>query len=372
MMRQKSNTAVKAFALIVAVCLSWSAMAQKTDDDKLTVRSDAPDRYTVQKGDTLWSIAGKYLDKPWRWHEIWDMNKDQIKSPQRLHVGDVLILKRNVSNEDKPQLTIEKISPTVRSSPLPHTEIPSIPPADLEPFLTRSFIGDASSLANAAEIIEARDRSRILQGTNDFVYAIGVTQDKGLRWNLFRPGKPIRDIEGKVLGIEYKFLGYAEVDKFGGDPNEASTLRILSSNEEISVGDRLIPVPSEVILNYAPHAPDRKVEAFVVSSFRGATEMGRGEVVVIDQGEKQGIEVGHVLAVYRQITPIADPRPNTAHEQIVRGFDQTTWYKKPNMIKVPDERIALAFVFRTFDNASYAIMLNTTSTVNVGDFVRNP
>lgn len=374
MMRQKSNTAVKAFALIVAVCLSWSAMAQKTDDGKLTVRSDAPDRYTVQKGDTLWSIAGKYLDKPWRWHEIWDMNKDQIKSPQHLHVGDVLILKRGgaASDESQPQLTVEKISPTVRSSPLPNTEIPSIPPADLEPFLTRSFIGDAHSLANAAEIVETRDRSRILQGTNDFVYAVGVTQEKGSRWNLFRPGNPIRDIEGKILGIEYKFLGYAEVDKFGGDPNEASTLRILSSNEEISVGDRLVPVPSEVILNYAPHAPGRKVEAFVVSSFRGATEMGRGEVVVIDQGEKQGVEVGHVLAVYRQISPIADPRPNTAREQIVRGFDQTTWYKKPNMIKVPDERIALAFVFRTFDNASYAIMLNTTSTVNVGDFVRNP
>lgn len=373
MMRKKSNTAAKALALIAAVCLSWSSMAQTTEEaakEKLIIRSDAPARYTVQKGDTLWGIAGKYLDKPWRWPEIWNLNKDQIKNPHRIYPGDVIVLSRTASGD--PRLSIEKISPTVRVSPLPHSEIPSIPPGDIEPYLTRSFIAGPDGLANAAEIVEGRDRSRILRGANDLVYAIGMAPDKGTRWNLFRPGKPIRDIEGKLLGIEYRYLGSAEVERFGGDVNEASTIRILSASEEIGIGDRLVPVPSEVLVNYAPHAPDREIEAFIVSSFRDATEMGRGEIVVIDQGEKQGVEVGHVLAVYRQVAPIADPRPNTTHEQIVRGFDQTTWYKQPNMIKVPDERIALAFVFRTFENASYAITLNTTDPINVGDFVRNP
>jgi hypothetical protein len=373
MMRQKSNTAAKAFALIAAVCLSFSSIAQTTENanrEKLTVRSDAPARYTVQKGDTLWGIAGKYLDKPWRWPEIWNMNKDQIKNPHRIYPGDVIVL--SLDGDKEPRLSIERISPTVRVSALPHAEIPSIPPSDIEPFLTRSFIAGADGLANAAEVVEARERNRILQGTNDLVYAIGVTPDKGTRWNLFRPGKPVRSIEGKFLGVEYRYLGNAEVERFGGDVNEASTIRILSASEEISVGDRLAPVPSEVVVNYAPHAPDRQVEAFVVSSFRGASEMGRGEIVVIDQGEKQGVAVGNVLAVYRQVEPIADPRPNTAREQIIRGFDNTTWYKKPNLIKVPDERVALIFVFRVFENASYALTLNTTDPINVGDFVRNP
>jgi hypothetical protein len=370
MMRQKSTTAAKAIVLIAAVCLSWGSIAQTTDADKLTVRSDAPDRYTVQKGDTLWGIAGKYLDKPWRWPEIWNLNKEQIKNPHRIYPGDVIVLLRNGDGE--PRLMIDKLSPTVRASPLPHEEIPSIPPGDIEPFLTRSFIAGPDGLEKAAGIVEGRARSRILQGTNDLVYAVGVTPDKGTRWNIFRPGKPIRDIEGKVLGVEYRYLGNTEVERFGGNDNEASTLRILSANEEIGVGDRLVPVPSEMMVSYAPHAPDKKIEAFIVSSFRSASEMGRGEIVVIDQGEKQGVEVGHVLAVYRQVKPIADPRPNTAREQIIRGFDNTTWYQKPNMITVPDERIALVFVFRVFENASYAMTLNTTDPVSVGDFVRNP
>jgi hypothetical protein len=363
--------AVKAFTLIAAVCLSWSAFAQTTDADKLTVRSDAPDRYTVKKGDTLWGIAGKYLDKPWRWPEIWNMNKDQIKNPHWIYPGDVILLTRDGANGE-PRLSIEKLSPTVRSSPLPNAEIPTIPPADIEPFLTRSFIAGVNGLSNAAEIVETRSRTRILQGTNDFVYAAGVTSDKGTRWNIFRPGKQLRDIEGKLLGTEYRYLGNVEVEKFGENDNEASTLRILSANEEIGVGDKLVPVPSEVVMNYTPHAPSHKVEAFIVSSLRNTVELGRGEVIVIDQGEKQGVENGSVLAVYRQVAPIADPRPNMSREQIIRGFDTTTWYKRPNLIKVPDERIALVFVFRTFENASYAITLNTTSPINIGDFVRNP
>jgi hypothetical protein len=371
MMRQKSTTAAKAFVLIAAVCLSWSSIAQTTDADKLSVRSDAPDRYTVQKGDTLWGIAGKYLDKPWRWPEIWNLNKDQIKNPHRIYPGDVIILLRGGAHGE-PRLMIERLSPTVRASALPHAEIPSIPPGDIEPFLTRSFIADAEGLSGAAEIVEGRARSRILQGTNDLLYVVGVTPDKGTRWNIFRPGKPIRSIEGRLLGVEYRYLGSTEVERFGTHENEASTLRILSASEEISVGDRLVPVPSEVVVNYAPHAPDRTVEAFIVSSFRGATEMGRNEIVVIDQGERQGVAVGNVLAVYRQVKPIEDPRPNTAREQIIRGFDNTTWYQKPNMITVPDERIGLLFVFRTFENASYALTLNTTDPVKVGDFARNP
>jgi hypothetical protein len=372
---------LKAIVLIAAGSLSWGAAAQVTDDaarDKSTIRSDAPARYTVQKGDTLWSIAGKYLDAPWLWAELWEMNKDQIKNPHRLYPGDVIVL--SLSGAGTPRLSLERrddrptvtLSPKVRESDLPSQEISSIPASDIEPFLTRSFIADASGLVGAGEIVEGRARGRIVRGTNDVVYAIGLTADKGVRWNIFRKGKTIRDIEGNLLGSEFRYLGNAVVERFSTDITEASTIRIVSSSEEISIGDQLLPVPSEVIVNYLPRAPERKAEAFVVSSFRRSVEMGRGEIVVLDQGEKQGVEVGHVLAVYRQVKPIDDPRPEMSREQIIRGFEATTWYKKPNFIKVPDERIGLLFVFRTFDNASYAMALNTTEPINIGDLARNP
>ncbi len=367
-MCQKFITLGKMAAFFVAFCFSLGAFAQ-TQEDALTVRADAPGTYTVKKGDTLWDIAGRFLDKPWRWPEIWNLNKAQIKNPHLIYPGDVI----NLSFVDgKARLSIERLSPMVRSSALPHEAIPSIPPGDIEPFLTRSFIAEQQALSKAAVIVEGRERDRILRGNNDLVYVIGLDANEGTRWNIFRPGQAVRDIKGNQIGTEYRYLGTAEVERFGSHENEASTVRIVSVREEIGIGDRLVPMPKELTVNYAPHAPEQPVEAYIVNSQHGSAEMGRTDIVTLDQGTRQGVEAGHVLAIYRQIAPIPDPRPNTSQEQIIKGFDNTTVFVKQNMIDVPDERIGLLFVFRAFDNASYAMLLNMTSPAKVGDIVRNP
>ncbi|MDR0588245.1 MAG: LysM peptidoglycan-binding domain-containing protein [Burkholderiales bacterium] len=386
---QEFNT-TKIIAMIFAtLCFSFASLAvaqQQGNDIKLRV--DAPDRYTVQKGDTLWAISGKFLENPWRWPEIWGMNKEDIKNPHLIYPGDVIVLLRNpdgsvrlVLNPTAAQLKpaqpvptrqTVKLTPKVRASDLEVQPIPTIPVGDLEPFLTQSTIATQNVFESSASIVEARERSRILRGTGDVLYAIGIDQSRGNLWNVFRSGKAIRDLNGKILGVEYRNLGLVEVENFGKGEDEASRVRVTSSREEVGIGDRLLPVSGEARVDYAPHAPDHPVEAFIVTSQHDSSELGRSDIVTLDQGAQQGVEVGHVLAVYRHYKPVADPRPNSNSEQFIQGEDATVVYKQGKAIKIPDERIGLLMVFRVFEKASYAILLNMTDPAKVGDYAKNP
>src|SRR5438874_5708372 len=158
---QKSITALLALALASAGLL---ALAQ----GDLQVKDTAPDRYVVQKGDTLWSIATKFLSDQWRWPEIWRMNQEQIRNPHNIFPGDVLVLDRSVS---PPQLRIaeagagagagpglgvaggEKLLPRIYTQPSTSEAIPAISPTSIEPFLTQPLLIEEGGLARAPRII---------------------------------------------------------------------------------------------------------------------------------------------------------------------------------------------------------------------------
>ena len=343
----------------------------------VSVQPNAPHSYTVQKGDTLWGISGKFLRDPWRWPDVWRMNRDQIRNPHLIYPGDVVRLDYV---DGQPRLSIAgggttgpretlRISPTVRSAPLDREAIPTIPPGDIEPFLTRPLVTGPDGLPGAAEIVAGRDRQRVVRGEGDRIYVVGVDPASGALWHIYRPAGAIRSLDMKEqLGNEYRYLGTGRVERFA----EVSTLLIENAVEEIQIGDQLVPAPRETIVNYAPHAPARDVEGRIIATIADTVEMGRGSIVTIDKGTQDGVDVGTVLAVYRSVAPIPDPRPNTDPEVIVRFFEQTTWYRKDKFLEVPEERTGLAFVFRTFDRVAYAILLNTTDPVQIGDLVRKP
>jgi hypothetical protein len=327
----------------------------------------------VQKGDTLWAISGKFLRDPWRWPDIWRMNREQIKNPHRIYPGDVVALDMS---DGTPRLTLSRsgrdvtrLSPATRATPLDAAAIPSIPPGDLEPYLTRPLITGPEGLTGTAEIVAGRDRERVIRGQSDKVYVVGLDPKAGDTWHIYRPGKPLISLDtGEILGFENRYIGLAKVDRFA----DVSTVTIVESVEEVFVGDRMLPVPGEVLLNYVPHAPQRDINGRIIASYRNATEMGRGALVTIDKGTADGVDVGTVLAIYRGVAPILDPRPNTDVPRILRFLDQTTLFVPDKYLEVPQERTGLLFVFRTFDRLSYAILLNTTDPVTVGDFVRKP
>ena len=330
----------------------------------IAIKPDAPDRYTVVKGDTLWGISQRYTDSPWRWNELWEGNKDHIKNPHLIYPGDVIVLDRS-----KAQLAIEgsgsgaggtvRMSPHVRAESMAGAAIPSIPPAIIEPFLTRPLVVEPDGLARAPTIV-ATEESRVIIESGNRAFVKGIGDSKEASWFAYRQGSPLVDPDtNTTLGFEAVYLGTARVTRAG----EPAVIQLTSVTQEVGIGDKLVPAGRAEVPSYAPHAPTSQIQGRVISIYGKnprAGETGPQTVISINRGKAQGLEVGHVLALYRPGATVGVPDPSTR-----RG---TTGEK----LTLPNERIGLAFVFRVFDKVSYALVMTINRPVAPLDVVQNP
>ena len=347
------------FAVLAAALAATPLMAEP--QAQAVLKDNAPDRYVVVKGDTLWAIAAKFLRDPWRWPEMWKLNQEQIKNPHLIYPGDVIVLDRSGS---QPELKVEmgetvKLSPRIRAEDIGKQPIPSIPPKVIEPFLSRPLVIEPDGLDNAPRIIAAQ-ADRVFLGSNDVAYVSGIKDAKvDSLWHIYRPGKALIDPESqKTLGYEAVFLGDGKVTK-AGDP---ATIVIVGAQQEIGKGDRLVAAGPLTLHSYAPHAPTTQIRGRIIAVRGGLGETGPQNVVTINRGSRDGLEPGHVLAILRLGRTVEDR--TSSHKWF--GTD------KVKDTKLPDERYGLVFVFRTFDRVSFALVMSATRPVLVGDVVTTP
>jgi nucleoid-associated protein YgaU len=338
----------------------------------------APERYTVKRGDTLWAISILYLKSPWRWPELWGMNKQQISNPHLIYPGQVMVLVRTPEGRAQLRLagtegTVPAPAPaaeTAAPAPIPVVKlhprvrdlgdmgaeaIPSIPNRLIEPFLSQPMVVSADDLAKYPRIV-ATPEDRLYLGRSDLAYARGIEDRGQTDFHVFRPARALfdpDDYDHKKPPIAYEafFLGSARVVRRG----EVTSLKITDSRQEIGVADRLIPIQHEPLINYVPHRPKGAIEGRLISVYGGIGDAGANSIVTLNRGARDGVEIGTVLGVNRVGQTVRD-RTVAAQE----------------FVKLPDERIGQVFVFKVFDGISYALVMTATDPIKVGDRFGQP
>ncbi len=314
--------------------------------------ANAPDTYTVVRGDTLWGISGRFLRQPWRWPEIWQMNRDQIRNPHWIYPGQLIVLDRTTGTM---RLGAAGAGGTVKLSPQIRAEtsreaIPSIPPEAIEPYLTQPLIVENATMLSSPRIVASRER--VVLGAGDVAYVAGIVDPAVKSYQVFRPGRALKDPDtGDTVAWQADYLGTADVVRAG----EPATLTITSSKMEMGAGDRLVPATKATPLNYMPHAPERAVTGRILAIYSGVTYAGPSMVVAINRGAADGLDIGSVLAIRSFGRTIVD-RTNGSKQSIT----------------LPEERKGLLFVFRVFDGVSYGLITSSSDTVEVGDSVAKP
>lgn len=368
--------------------------------EELKLRADRPDRYVVVKGDTLWDISAKFLESPWNWPKIWNVNPEVKTSkdgqrvfdnPHLIYPGDVLVFRNgklvretvaetttgdtppseqtsstysssdpgvSVSREEYGQrrkLDTGFVGRTVRLRPKVRREsleeaIPTIPPEAISPFLNTPLVVGRDELKEAGYITTGLD-DRLIIGTGSEFYARGLSDPNATNYKIFRQGGPLRDPEsGRVLAYEAIYLGEAKVIR----PGDPAKMAIVSVKKEILPTDRLLVATQKPSLPYyQPRPPKKDVKGWILAADDAVSEIGPNVVVAISLGREDGVEEGNVLRIMRHVGKHRDP---------VTGRNYG----------LPDEQSGLLLVFRSHEEVSYGLVMQAQRSIHLFDAVITP
>lgn len=342
-----------AFGLL-AFCLTLTSIA-----DEVQLKDSHPDHHNVVKGDTLWDISETFLQNPWMWPEIWHVNP-QIENPHLIYPGDIITL---IYLDGKPRLTVErgeraykmspgtvKLEPTIRIKPLGQA-IPAIPLDAIDKFLTRSRVVSVEELDSAPYVLTGSEQHLVV-GAGDDLYARGEYDESVNVYGVYRAGQRFVDPQTKeLLGMQALDIGTVKMQAKEGD---IGTFAVTRTTEEIRITDRLLPHEERAIdSTFFPSVPEAEITGQIMAVEGGLSQVGRMDVVAINRGEREGIEIGNVMAIFKDGGMIKDR---------ING----------DIVKLPDEKAGLLMVFRTFEKMSFALVLEASRPLAVNDKLRRP
>ena len=313
-----------------------------------------PAEYRVVPGDTLWSIAGRFLQRPWVWREVWRGNPE-IDNPDLIYPGDRIVLDHR-GGQNFLRLENgggeERLSPRIRVTPLANP-VPVIPLQTIAPFLTRPQVIETEALDSLPYVVDLAEE-HVIGGPGDRLYVRAIHAAQPANYTILRPGQTYRDPDtSAVLGHEAAFIAdaYLEVT---GDP---ATLAIQRSEKEVRIGDRAMPARRlDLGSGFFPHAARRSLRGHILSVLDGVSQIGQFSVVAIDRGRNEGVQTGDVFEIWQKGEAVRDTIKSQFGEKLVGN----------------EVRAGVLMVFLPYRRVSFALVMNAERFIHVLDSVRAP
>jgi len=299
--------------------------------------------YIVQRGDTLWDLAGRFLNNHYLWPQIWDANR-YIKDAHWIWPGDPVVF---------PKLAV--VAEQAGEAPaLPGPEgLGEAPGAGIggEDTSGASMLGPVTeemTLQCAQYVVDEReDESLYLLGSEqgndklalaerDIVY-LSKGSNAGVKpgdlYSLHHVAYPLRHpVSGKKLGTKVETTGWAKVLVV---TENSACATIEQACADVHAGDYLKPfekvnVPMTVrrVPTDCCNPPNGKVTRYVVDLQDDATMAGAGQLLTIDAGTDDGVAPGSIFSVYRVMYPsVPTPRNVVGEATVVSVRDRTSTAK---------------------------------------------
>ena len=341
--------------------------------EPVALKEDAPLRYVVKKGDTLWSIANQFLRDSWQWPELWYVNP-KVANPHLIYPGDVLYLyyvngqpqlakagegPAEGGGQQGPAQPVDVLppggegsfTPTAREMPLDQA-IYAIPAEQIRAFLRGPRVIDEDELDDAPYIVDFEEKA-LMAAADSYAYVLDIEDETITNYQVVRRNKEYEDPDdGDTIGFEVLPVADAEV-RLVGDP---STIYLLRSDIEARIGDYLLPLETDPLaLRFMPHAPDKEVDGKIISVHDGMSQIAQYQIVTLNRGKQHGIEPGHVLTVWQTGRKSKDP-----------------YALFGGSVQLPDQRAGTVMVFKAGERVSHALVMSASRPLRIGDKVEKP
>jgi hypothetical protein len=387
-----SKSAKAWLAGVLLAGVHWGVYAADEQRKPIAVRPDSPASYTVQQGDTLWDIAGRFLEQPWQWPQVWQVNP-QIQDPDLIYPGDTITLSYvdgqpvlSVNRQNAPAasaqasastqpsdsasvpagIRTERRSPSVRRDALV-SPIPAIPLDRINAFLSKNSVMPEAELTKAPYLLGER-QGKTIMGTSDEVFARGEWTNGVITYDIVREGRKFADPDsGEVLGVEALMVGSATITGYNDD---RALMRIDSVVMDGRIGDRLVPRQAAALeASYLPQPPAFEVNAAIVSIGTGNVIGGQYDTLVLNVGSEAGLAPGNLLSVQQPGVVLEDEVGHLSAWQRLRSAFSS---KGDDKVEFPGKNIGSVLIYKVYDHASLGFVLSSSESIRPEDRVVTP